>query len=801
MTQTVKLGTYVDNIGIEGISNDPQTAGYICVKEKDPEGIFQTGIDFVAGTATNGSPTTVNSVNLFNPALANVLDLADVFALSNLPALAGQANSGNLLLLSQESVKIEHIDRTGTVSSSLTIVNDPGNPLSVAEHQHEGIAMDNDGFLYTVCENGGGDTDHPQLWIYAPSTFLYANQAPLSVSMAATTTSLPENTSTATNIKLGYVDISDDGMGVNAISLSGADAGNFEIINNNLYLKAGTMLDFETKGTYTVTVNVDDPTIGSTPDASTVFTLHITDIVEVANIIISEVTPWGSGNSPVAADWFEVTNTGNTAANITGWKMDDNSNSFGASVALNGITSIAPGESVIFIETANLATVATTFRNNWFGANPPAGLQIGNYTGSGVGLSTGGDAVNLYNAAGVLQANVSFGASTTSAPYRSFDNAAGINNAAISQLSAAGVNGAFIAVNSPNEIGSPGKISCPVVTLTISGSLTFCAGSSTILDAGAGYSAYLWSTGALTQTITVNSAGTYTVTVTTNAGCQGTASVNTMVNPSLPVSVSVVPSANPFNAGMSVTFTATPVNGGTSPAYQWKVNGSVVSGTNTATYTYIPQNNDVVSCILTSNALCATGNPATSNQVTMIVSLIPSFTNVSGVITNGQNECYNALQTITVAGINGSFHVHNGGSANMIAGVNILYEPGTLVEAGGYMHGYIAPGGPWCGAKSANVLTTVATGEVTFPAAENNSTFIVYPNPTSGQFIIEQRGDAAYRNIQVDIYGMQGNKVYSSQNNGSHKMDCNLEGNSSGLYHIRINADGNISIFKLILTR
>src|SRR4029077_7787537 len=63
--QTVKLGTTVGNIGIEGVTGDPLSAGYIAVKEMQPEGIFQTGIDFATGTATNGSPTTVNSTNLF----------------------------------------------------------------------------------------------------------------------------------------------------------------------------------------------------------------------------------------------------------------------------------------------------------------------------------------------------------------------------------------------------------------------------------------------------------------------------------------------------------------------------------------------------------------------------------------------------------------------------------------------------------------------------------------------------------------------------------------------------------------
>ena len=174
---------------------------------------------------------------------------------------------------------------------------------------------------------------------------------------------------------------------------------------------------------------------------------------------ITEVAPWSGSNSPVAADWFEVTNFGTTAVDITGWKMDDSSNSFGSAVNLSGITSIAPGESVIFIETDNPAAVAATFRSNWFGANPPIGLQIGSYTGVGVNLDTGagGDAVNLFDSDGVNQAAVSFGASP-GGPFPTFDNAAGLDHVTISTLSVAGTNGAFVAVNSSVETGSPGAI-------------------------------------------------------------------------------------------------------------------------------------------------------------------------------------------------------------------------------------------------------------------------------------------------------------------------------------------------------
>ena len=179
--QHVKLGTSVGNVGIEGITNDPLTGGLIAVKEKSPIGIFQTTVDFAAGTASNGSPTTVNAVNLFDPSLTGLLDIADVFALSNIAGI-GAADQSDLLLLSQESGKVIEVDRSGNIMGSLTIpllttnpigstllTGAPGTtPLGVADQQHEGLTMDDRGVLYLVSENGGGSVDHPQLWVFAP---------------------------------------------------------------------------------------------------------------------------------------------------------------------------------------------------------------------------------------------------------------------------------------------------------------------------------------------------------------------------------------------------------------------------------------------------------------------------------------------------------------------------------------------------------------------------------------------------------------------------------------------------------
>jgi hypothetical protein len=108
--------------------------------------------------------------------------------------------------------------------------------------------------------------------------------------------------------------------------------------------------------------------------------------------------------------------------------------------------------------------------------------------------------------------------------------------------------------------------------------------------------------------------------------CTGTvasiASVTITVNETQPVSVSIASSDadNTICDGTSVTFTATPTNGGSSPSYQWKLNGNNV-GTNQDSYTTSTlANGDVVTVVLTSNITpCATGNPATSNGIATTV--------------------------------------------------------------------------------------------------------------------------------------------------------------------------------------
>jgi hypothetical protein len=205
-----------------------------------------------------------------------------------------------------------------------------------------------------------------------------------------------------------------------------------------------------------------------------------------ASVVISEVDPFGSnGKTGYVADWFELTNTGSTSVSIAGWTMMDNhasSNSTspydsGATIAIgntskpaagltlaNGQTTLAAGQSAIFLESPSNGAVSTaliqSFEQAWFGSNVPAGVLVGTYndtSSANFGLSQDDDMVNIFDSSASLSASVHF-QSDTGSPVATFDNAAGLNNALLTQKSVAGVNGAFVSA-SGLEIGSPGSIS------------------------------------------------------------------------------------------------------------------------------------------------------------------------------------------------------------------------------------------------------------------------------------------------------------------------------------------------------
>jgi gliding motility-associated-like protein len=157
-----------------------------------------------------------------------------------------------------------------------------------------------------------------------------------------------------------------------------------------------------------------------------------------------------------------------------------------------------------------------------------------------------------------------------------------------------------------NNFGCTGTTSSavtvnPLPTPTITGTLAFCQGSNTTLNAGAGYAGYQWSAGLGTnQTINVTGASTFTVTVTDANGCTNSTSATTVVNPNpVPVIVgnNVICSgqATTFDAGAGFTYlwsntaTTQSINIGTAGTYTVTVtDANGCTGTATRTLTVNP---------------------------------------------------------------------------------------------------------------------------------------------------------------------------------------------------------------------
>jgi hypothetical protein len=220
----------------------------------------------------------------------------------------------------------------------------------------------------------------------------------------------------------------------------------------------------------------------------------------------------------------------------------------------------------------------------------------------------------------------------------------------------------------------------PSVTAAITtGSNPTCGGTSITFTAtptnGGASPSYQWTKNGLN--ISGATAVTYTgvagtdfangdlirVVLTNNSTCAITtatsSAINMTVNPVFvpAVSAAITTGTNPTCNGTSITFTATPTNGGASPTYQWTKNGTNISGATAVTYTGVAGsdfvNGDLIRVVLTSNATCASPTTVTSTAIAMTVNstVTPS---VALAITAGSNpSCAGSSVTFTATPTNG----------------------------------------------------------------------------------------------------------------------------------------------------
>lgn len=292
-----------------------------------------------------------------------------------------------------------------------------------------------------------------------------------------------------------------------------------------------------------------------------------------------------------------------------------------------------------------------------------------------------------FDAAGNRLWGTFYGGPGADQPYDCFMDAAGILYIAGYTASTSGMaSGGFQNTFGGNSDGFLVKITdviIPAITTSALSASAYCVGSAinvpfTItgtFNAGNVFTAQLsdasgsFATPTNIGTLTGTTAGTISATipvgttpgagyrirvVSSNPAITGSDNgTNITINAAVTPSVTIA--ANPTGAicsGTPVTFTATPVNGGTPPTlYQWK-KGATNVGANSATYTDAGLiNGDVITLVMTSSLACAGTAPVTSNAITMTVNP-PVTPTISITAAPGTTVCAGTSVTFTATGTN-----------------------------------------------------------------------------------------------------------------------------------------------------
>ncbi len=138
----------------------------------------------------------------------------------------------------------------------------------------------------------------------------------------------------------------------------------------------------------------------------------------------------------------------------------------------------------------------------------------------------------------------------------------------------------------------------PTATITAASTTTFCQGSSVALNANTGTGlTYQWKlegisiAGATNASYIASVGGNYTVVVTNANGCSNTSSVKTVTVRSLPINILIPGDSTSFCPGGSVILTTST---GTAFTYQWRFNGSNITGTSSTKTVSTAGNYDVI---------------------------------------------------------------------------------------------------------------------------------------------------------------------------------------------------------------
>lgn len=187
-----------------------------------------------------------------------------------------------------------------------------------------GVALDHEttpkiSFTITATDQGGLSLSRT-----VNLQVLDVNEAPTALSLANTVTTAFENQMLSTRLVVADLVVTDDALGSNTFSLSGADAAFFEVRSGRLYLKAGVLPEYIDNPRLDVTITVSDPTLPGNPSLFTQMTINLretnTSLASVATDAVGFLDADAS-NSYTAGD--TITLRFNSAVNVAGFTTSD----------------------------------------------------------------------------------------------------------------------------------------------------------------------------------------------------------------------------------------------------------------------------------------------------------------------------------------------------------------------------------------------------------------------------------------------------------------------------------------------
>jgi large repetitive protein len=281
--------------------------------------------------------------------------------------------------------------------------------------------------------------------------------------------------------------------------------------------------------------------------------------------------------------------------------------------------------------------------------------------------------------------------------------------------------------------------------------------------------------------IMTSSACATPLTVTSNPI---TMQVNQQVNPS----VSISASATSICSGTSVQFTATPVNGGSAPVYEWRRNGIVVGSNSPVFSSNTLANGDVIQLAMTSSLACAVPANASANTITMSVtpSVQPAI-QINGVTTVTLGASSPLTASVSNAGPGPSFQWQDSTASHgwqPIAGAVspvLNYAPAATGDRiRSILASNVACAVP--STVSSNVLVFTVTPTSLTPVAGAASGIRCYPNPAVSMLVIDSlRPSDQWQELRLmSIDGRQQYSVWKIRN--QQQVSIPVASLSSGIY-------------------